>query len=66
MLGLKLTTMCFKLRRATASNADAIANVYWASFCLLTFLPMLHTIAFDAGNRIVTAVVSLLQAHPEG
>jgi GNAT superfamily N-acetyltransferase len=35
--------MAFKLRRATAIDADAIANVYSASFRLLTFLPMLHT-----------------------
>src|SRR3984893_6599757 len=44
MLGLELITMAFKLRRATASDADAIADVYSASFRLLTFLPMLHTI----------------------
>src|ERR1700730_18186425 len=44
MLGLDLITMAFKLRRATASEADAIADVYSASFRLLTFLPMLHTI----------------------
>jgi GNAT superfamily N-acetyltransferase len=44
MLGLELITMAFKLRRATASDADAIADVYSASFGLLTFLPMLHTI----------------------
>ena len=31
MLGLKMVTMRFTLRRATASNADAIANVYSAS-----------------------------------
>ncbi len=36
--------MHFRLRRATANDADAIANVYSASFRLLTFLPMLHTI----------------------
>ncbi len=36
--------MAFKLRRATASEADAIADVYSASFRLLTFLPILHTI----------------------
>ena len=32
--------MHFTLRRATASDADAIANVYSASFRLLTFLPI--------------------------
>jgi putative acetyltransferase len=36
--------MHFTLRRATAYDADAIANVYSASFRLLTFLPMLRTI----------------------
>ena len=35
--------MAFTLRRATARDADEIANVYSASFRLLTFLPMLHT-----------------------
>jgi putative acetyltransferase len=35
--------MRFTLRRAAASDADEIANVYYASFRLLTFLPMLHT-----------------------
>ena len=42
--GLELTTMRFILSRATASDADPIASVYSASFRLLTFLPMLHTI----------------------
>ena len=36
--------MHFTLRRATACDGDAIANVYSASFGLLTFLPMLHTV----------------------
>ena len=36
--------MAFTLRRATASDANEIANVYYGSFRLLTFLPMLHTI----------------------
>ena len=36
--------MRFTLRRATSCDADAIADVYSASFRLLTFLPMLHTI----------------------
>jgi hypothetical protein len=36
--------MGFTLRRATSSDADAIANVYHTLFRLLTFLPMLHTI----------------------
>ena len=36
--------MPFTLRRATAHDAETIADVYAASFRLLTFLPMLHTI----------------------
>ena len=36
--------MSFTLRRAPACDADAVANVYYSSFRLLTFLPMLHTI----------------------
>ena len=35
--------MGFTLRRATACDADAVANVYHTSSRLLTFLPMLHT-----------------------
>ena len=42
--GLELTTMRFILRRATPSDADAVANVYSTSFRLLAFLPMLHTV----------------------
>jgi len=34
----------FKLRPATDEDAQAIAGVYFASFRLLTFLPMLHTL----------------------
>ena len=37
--------MPFTLRRATVADADAIAEVYSASFRLLTFLPILHTAA---------------------
>ncbi len=37
--------MPFTLRRARVADADAIADVYSASFRLLTFLPMLHTAA---------------------
>jgi len=33
-----------KLRRAADEDAQAIAEVYFESFRLLTFLPMLHTI----------------------
>ena len=36
--------MPFRLRGAIGADAEAIAAVYYASFRLLTFLPMLHTI----------------------
>jgi len=36
--------MRFTLRRATTCDANTIADVYSASFRLLTFLPMLHTL----------------------
>jgi GNAT superfamily N-acetyltransferase len=39
--------MRFTLRRLTPREADAIANVFSASFRLLTFLPMLHTVEED-------------------
>lgn len=37
--------MPLTLRRATVADADTIAEVFSASFRLLTFLPMLHTVA---------------------
>jgi hypothetical protein len=40
---LELIKIAFTLRRATVNDADQIANVYSASFRLLTFLPTLHT-----------------------
>src|SRR5438874_6713013 len=36
--------MRFTLRRGTPCDGDAIGDVYSASFRLLTFLPMLHTV----------------------
>jgi hypothetical protein len=36
--------MRFALRRGTRCDGDAIGDVYSASFRLLTFLPMLHTV----------------------
>ena len=36
--------MRFTLRRGTPGDGDAIGDVYSASFRLLTFLPMLHTV----------------------
>jgi GNAT superfamily N-acetyltransferase len=52
--------MLFTLRRAAACDADAIANVYYTSFRLLTFLPMLHTIE---EYRWVTANVILKECE---
>ena len=49
------TTIPFTLRPATACDANAITNVHWASFRLLTFLPMLHTI--EENRRFVTNVI---------
>jgi GNAT superfamily N-acetyltransferase len=37
--------MPFTLRRAIDEDAEAIAEVYFLSFRLLTFLPMLHTLS---------------------
>ena len=37
--------MPFSLRQATENDAEVIAQVYFTSFRLLTFLPMLHDIA---------------------
>lgn len=39
--------MRFTLRRATACDTKSIANVFSASFRLLTFLPILHTVEED-------------------
>jgi hypothetical protein len=50
MFGPELIAMAFTVRRATASDADEIANVYYASFRLLTFLPMLHTLKSIDGS----------------
>ena len=36
--------MPFRLRHATVNDAETIAQIYFASFRLLTFLPMLHEI----------------------
>jgi GNAT superfamily N-acetyltransferase len=42
-----MPTTPFTLRRATGDDADAIAEVFSASFRLLSFLPKLHTVAED-------------------
>ena len=47
--------MGFTLRRATTCDAEAIVNVHWASFRLLTFLPMLHTI--EENKWFITNVI---------
>ena len=45
----------FRLRCATAGDAEAIADLYFASFRLLSFLPMLHTI--EGYRRFVASVM---------
>jgi GNAT superfamily N-acetyltransferase len=45
----------FTCRRATIADADALAAVLSSSFRLLTFLPMLHTVAED--RRFIEDVV---------
>jgi hypothetical protein len=47
--------MGFTLRRATACDAEAIVNVHRASFRLLTFLPMLHTL--EQNRRFIANVI---------
>jgi GNAT superfamily N-acetyltransferase len=47
--------MLFTLRRATARDAEAIAEVFSASFRLLTFLPILHTVEED--RRFIANVI---------
>ena len=51
-----LSSEPFKLRRATDADAEAIAELFAASFRLLTFLPMLHSIE---GYRWFVAKVML-------
>lgn len=68
MLGLEPTTMTFNLRRATSSDADAITSVHWASFRLLTFLPMLHTIEENRGfiTKVIFKECKVTVAEDEG
>ena len=47
--------MPFKLRRASDEDAEAISDLYFASFRLLTFLPMLHTA--EDNRRFVANVI---------
>jgi len=53
---MKPIAMPFTLRRATDADSDAIAELFFASFRLLTFLPMLHT---SEGYRWFVANVML-------
>ena len=53
----------FHLRRATVCDADAIGNAYSASFRLLTFLPILHTVA--AGTTSARQIVKT-DPHRQG
>ena len=53
---MKPIAMPFRLRRAADGDAEAIAELFSASFRLLTFLPMLHTIK---GYRWFVASVML-------
>src|SRR5712691_845611 len=52
---MKPIAMPFRLRRATDADADAIAELFFASFRLLTFLPMLHTL--EGYRRFVANVL---------
>ena len=47
--------MPFRLRHATDRDADAIAEPFFASYRLLTFLPMLHPI--ERYRRFVASVL---------
>ena len=47
--------MPFRLRHATDQDADAIAELFFASYRLLTFLPMLHPI--ERYRRFVASVL---------
>ena len=57
--------MPFTLRRATDRDADAIAELFFASYRLLTFLPMLHPIEdyrrFVAGVLLKECVVTVIE-----
>jgi GNAT superfamily N-acetyltransferase len=47
--------MPFRLRRARDEDANAIAELFFASYRLLSFLPMLHTI--EEYRRFVASVM---------
>ena len=62
---MKSVAMPFELRQATSGDAEAIAELYCASFRLLTFLPMLHTIEgyrrFVAGVMLKECAVTVVE-----
>ena len=60
--------MCIRLRRATITDADAIAAVFSPSFRLLTFLPPLHTVAEDRSfiENIILRDCEVTVAEVEG
>ena len=47
--------MHFRLRSATAADASAVAQVFSASYRLLSFLPRLHTV--DEDRRFIAEVI---------
>ena len=57
--------MPFRLRHATDQDADAIAELFFASYRLLTFLPMFHPIEgyrrFVAGVLLKECVVTVIE-----
>ncbi|MGH7047124.1 MAG: GNAT family N-acetyltransferase [Stellaceae bacterium] len=65
--GIVVTTGHFELRLATRDDAEAIANVYYASFGLLTFLPMLHCLEsyrwFVAERMLKECIVTIAEDH---
>ena len=71
--------MSFRLRQATVDDAEAIAQIYFASYRQLTFLPMLHDVdsyRWYVANRMLkewtvtvaeddSGIVSFLGLHGE-
>ena len=62
---MKSVAMPYELRQATSGDAEAIAELYCASFRLLTFLPILHTIEgyrrFVAGIMLKECAVTVVE-----
>jgi GNAT superfamily N-acetyltransferase len=65
---MKPIAMPFTPRRATDADAEAIAELFFASFRLLTFLPMLHTIEgyrrFVANVMLKECAVTIVEDDP--